>query len=530
MHISNGKMVTGERKKSNKISKILIAGIIICTVMIIGIVALMLYMQTSILKVYVDGQPKTVSKEVITVDKETGKMSIALQDFAKLLGYQYNNGEYNDLSEDTDKCYIQTSNEAASFFANSNIIYKSPITKDRSTYEYYDLGDIVKQDQATGKLYTNEKGAELGCNINIEYSAKTNTLSIFTLPYLVEHYKAEATKWGYLYEGDKNDYENQKALLYGFVIVKKDKSSNKVGVVNTKKQELLGIKYDKLKFNENTNEFFAYDDNKVGLVSVKGEVLIPIKYEDIQVLDKDLELYVVTNNKKKGVANKQGEYVIYTEYDEIGIKSSEFKNDRIVNPYLLMGEVIPVQKNQKWGLFDKKGNQILPLEYDKIGCNGTNGNKANSETTNSLAIIPNYKAIILKKNDKYGIYNTKGVELVQCALDSAYSTSKSGVNTYYMVYNGQVMNIAEYLNKFMPESTKQQTDEQQGEEEQTSEQQYGNEQNNEQQGGEQQNSEGQTEEQQDEEQQNSEQQTDEQQGEEEQNDEQYDEQQYDEEY
>lgn len=473
MHISNGEIVTEKQRKTNGISKLLIAGIIICMVMIIVIVCLMIYMQTSVLKLYVDGQAKSIPEGVISVDQETGKMTISLQDFAKLLGYQYNNGEYNILSEDTDKCYIQTSDETASFFANSNIIYKSPITKERTTYEYYDLGDIVRQDE-TGKIYTNERGAELGCDINIEYDAQKNSLYVFTLPYLVEYYKNLVTEWGYVYDIEDKDLENRKALLYGFLIVKKGEenaeSSDKVGVINTENKEILGLKYDKLMYNENTNEFFAYDDNKVGLVSVKGETLIPIKYEGLEVLDKDLELYIVTNNKKKGVANKKGEYVIYTEYDEIGIKSTDFENDRIVNPYLLMGEVIPVKKEQRWGLFDKKGNQILPIEYEEIGCSGETKNKIGSETANSLIIIPNYKAIVLRKNGKYGIYNTKGIELVQCALDSAYSTSKGGVNTYYMVYNGQVMNIAEYLNKFMPETTKQQnrdsekTDEQQSSE------------------------------------------------------------------
>ena len=46
-----------------------------------------------------------------------------------------------------------------------------------------------------------------------------------------------------------------------------------------------------------------------------------------------------------------------------------------------------------------------------------------------------------------------------------------------MVYNGQVMNIAEYLNKFMPEATKQQGEGQQNSGEQTDEQQGGEQQN-----------------------------------------------------
>lgn len=488
MHISNGEIVTGEARRTEKSSKLIIVGIIICIIMIIAIGSVIFYMQSSILKIYVDGVSKNVPEELFIVDQSTGEMSVSLLDLAKLLGYQYNNGEYNELSEDTNKCYIQTEYETASFFTNSNIIYKSPITKEKNTYEYYDLGDIVRKDESTGKLYTNEKGAELGCDITIDYDTKKNTIQIFTLPYLAQYYETEVTQWGYV-SGFTNsekvtqeDIENQKALLYGMIIVKRNEESEKLGVINTKKEEIIGLKYDELTYNENTDEFFAYDDNNVGLLSSKGETLIPTKYEEIDVLDKEIGLYVVTtSDSKKGVVNKSGEYVIYVEYDEIGIDASDFKNDKIVNQYLLMDEVIPVQQNKKWGLFDKNGNMILPTEYDEIGCKGKNAN--DKEPTNSLLIIPNYKGIVLGKNDKYGIYNTKGVELVQCALDSAYSTSRSGINTYYMVYNGQVMNIAEYLNKFMPETTKQQnrdsekTDEQQSSEgqndgQQGEEQQY----------------------------------------------------------
>lgn len=511
MHISNGKIVTEQPRETSSASKWIIVGIVICLIIILVLVTLIMYMQSSVLKVYVDGVSKSVPEELFIINQETGEISVSLQDLAETLGYRYNNGEYNVLSEDTDKCYIQTSNETASFFLNSNIIYKSPINKDRNTYEYYDLGEVVRKDDQTGKLYTNEKGAELSCNISIDYDINKNTIQIFTLPYLVQYYNTAVTEWGYVSAIEEDDLENQKAILYGLLLVKKDEESEKIGIISTENKEIVGLKYDKLIFNENTENFFAYDGDKVGIVSSKGSTIIQIKYEDIAVLDKDLKLYVVTSNKKKGVVNENGRYIIYAEYDEIGINPSEFENDNITNQYLLMGEVIPAKQNQKWGLFDKKGNNIVPFEYDEIGCSNKS-NIVSEQSANSLLIIPNYKAIVLGKENKYGIYNTKGDELVQCALDAAYSISSGGVNTYYMIYNNQIMNIAEYLNQFMPNTSNQQTtqntenNEQQSNEEQNSqnnqqeqtnqgsenaEEQNGDTQSNEQQGQQEQNQEGQ---------------------------------------
>ena len=107
--------------------------------------------------------------------------------------------------------------------------------------------------------------------------------------------------------------------------------------------------------------------------------------------------------------------------------------------------------------FDINGNIILPLEYDTIGySSGVSG-----KVVNSLLIVPSYKGIVFgkdylipdgrstKKVRYYGIYDNKGTELIPTRLTNAYFVVNAGVNTYYMEYQGQTLNIEEYLEAHM---------------------------------------------------------------------------------
>ena len=57
-------------------------------------------------------------------------------------------------------------------------------------------------------------------------------------------------------------------------------------------------------------------------------------------------------------------------------------------------------------------------------------------------VIPQYEAIVVGKEDKYGIINTNGEEYVPRMLDTVYSITSSGEDKYYMSFtwpeeNGQ---------------------------------------------------------------------------------------------
>ena len=120
------------------------------------------------------------------------------------------------------------------------------------------------------------------------------------------------------------------------------------------------------------------------------------------MIDKQTGLYIVKNGNKYGVLDNSGNIVIHSEYEKIGIDTSNFPNDSI---------------NNKWGLFNTSGKLIVPIEFDEIGCKQSNTN-ANMK---NILLVPTYKAIVMgkvKDNNvrNYGIYDNQGRTLIPCAL------------------------------------------------------------------------------------------------------------------
>lgn len=437
--------LSGMEEKNTKKSKtttIILICIVLLILAIIGIVIFMIVVQDMVLKIYIDGKLVTLRENVIIVDNSSNKVYVSIKDIAPYLNYEAHNGEYKVFSEDTNKCWVNTKRETASFFLNSNKICK--VYPDQTMdYEEYRIDDPVIE--KNGKLYVTDDGIKIGFNTTFVYDKSSNTITINTLPNLVSKYSN--TMKGYGYGGVSSDFENQKAILYNLFIVKK--SNGLYGVVDSKNNEIISSKYQSMVFSENTQEFSVRSTtNKVGIVTKTGETKIDLLYDNIITLDKNSELYVVKVDNKYGVVNGKGNGIIYAEYDQIGIASKNFPADNISNKYLLFDNFIPVYKNKKWGAFDKSGNIIVPIEYDNMGYTST---KAGGKVVNPLLIVPNYKAIVLgKRNEEekktyYGIFDYTGKQIVPVRLDNAFSTTSEGNNTYWMTYNGKEMNIEEYI-------------------------------------------------------------------------------------
>jgi len=430
-----------QNKKGNKATTIILIFIVLIILAIIGLLIFMVSIQGMGLKVHIDGSLTTLSKDTIVIDEENDRVYVAIKDIAPSLGYDAHNGEYKLFSEDTNKCWVETKDETASFFLNSNKISKV-VPDQTEDYEDYTIQEPVIE--MNGKLYVTTEGAEIAFNSNFDYDKQTNTIRISTLPYLLEYYDMVMKRYGY---SISSDFDNQKAVRYGLFIVRK--SNGLLGVVDSQNQEVISSKYTSMQFNENMQEFFVKSTTgKVGIVTADAEIKIDLLYDDIQMLDKESGLYVVRSNNKYGVIDNTGNTIIHLEYDKIGVDSDKFPTNNISNKYLLFDNAIAVYKERKWGFFDKTGKLIIPVEYDELGFSS---GRVNNKVVNTLLIVPSYKAIILgKKIDKqvqYGIYNYLGNEIVPTVLTSAYSVTSSGVNTYYMIHNGQERNIEEYIKK-----------------------------------------------------------------------------------
>lgn len=425
-------------EKNKKIMKLILIIVTILTILSIVLVAMIMYMQSTMLKVSIDGVSKSFSEGFFVF--ENNKVYVPIKDFSKLIGYEVYNGEYKKNTEDTNKCYIETINEVATFSLGSNKIYK---TKPNSTeYENFTIEDQVKN--INGKLYISSEGIAIACNIVFNYSVEQNAITIYTLPKLIESYTSVATKAGY--ETISEDFSCQKAILQELIVAQKE--NGKIGVLNLKGEDVIGAKYDKITFLESTKEFFVTNNNKVGILSIKGEVKIPLENDELKLLDNDLRLYLATNNGKKGVLDDNGKIIIYKEYDEIGIDSTLFPSNDIKNEYLLFDNAIPVKKDGKYGLYDKNGKEILPITYTGFGFISST---TKDKSVNNLLIIPEYEGIVLsveygeerEKTKKYGVVNSLGEEIVPFGLDEIYSITSQGKEEYYVVYQGNTLSLSQ---------------------------------------------------------------------------------------
>ena len=116
-----------------------IVGIILGLLLVaaIGLICLMYYIQTTELKITVDGKSNTKLKNVFIFEGD--QIYIPIRVFASYVGYESYSGDYKQYEEDTTKCYVQSQNEVASFSLGSNKIYKTLLDNNNNDYEYFEI-------------------------------------------------------------------------------------------------------------------------------------------------------------------------------------------------------------------------------------------------------------------------------------------------------------------------------------------------------------------------------------------------------
>lgn len=436
-------------EKNDKVKKIIKISIIVAVIALFIVLAVYMYiyyMDLKTLKMSVDNKNVTISNDMFVID-ETGKVYVSIKDFSSAVGYEYYQGDYGKYTEDSSKCYLVNKNEVAGFELGSNKLYKLDPTETSPNYEWYEIKEPVKV--LNGKLYCISDAIKTACNLKFNYNSEKNRIRVTTLEKLVSAYQEVAiSKYGYA--GIDTTYANEKALLYNMMVIKKaetdangkvQKDKYKYGVVSLDNKNIIGTKYDNIKFTEVTQEFFVTSSKKVGILSNEGAQKIDLNYDELKLLDNELRLYYVRNGDMKGVLDKNGKRIVYIEYNQIGIDQSKFPSNEITNGKLLFDNCIPVMKNNKWGLFDINGNQLLDTVYDSIGYIA--GTKKDT-VENNLAIIPQVEGIVICKDGKYGIINSTGKFIAPCSFDKIYSITNLGTDTYYLTVGTQTITLDEY--------------------------------------------------------------------------------------
>ena len=428
-----------EDKKGKKAPTILLITICLVVLIIISIVVYLSYIKSNSLHLNLDGVPNNDIKKLL-VFEEDGSIYVPIKEVAKYFQYESYNGEYNNASEEISRCYVQNDSEIANLSLGTKKIYKLDITKkSNSEYEMIEIDKPIKA--INGVLYMTTDAMEKVFNVSYIYDQNTNSIDIYTLPYLINFYENRILDYGYV-ELSK-EYTNNKAILKDILIVKKDHEKNKYGAIDVEGNIILEPKYDNITYQYNTGNFLVKSNEKYGIIGSNTQTKVPIIYTNLEILDNQTGLYIVKNERNQcGVIDSNGNIKISIENDEIGIDISKFKENNIKSKYILVDDLIPVRKDKYWGLYNKNGNQVTEYEYDNFGYIA-NSNK----NTLNLLVIPEYNVLVACKDKKYTLVNSIGEKIFAVIADDIYMTITNQEKHYYINVNNRQIDAEQYLDK-----------------------------------------------------------------------------------
>ena len=380
-----------QKTEEPKGKKIVLILLILSIVLVIIIIALMIVLgsqETVGITLYINDQQQELSDTLIIQD-EQGNQYIELENLSDILGYQFDNSEYQTYGVDTTKCYIRNENLISGFELDSNIVYKYEIGTNLD-YQYYDLNHNIIM--YNGKLYI--AIADLVEALNLYCTTdENNVIRISSAEHLSNSYQQQLQERGYTLSTDQN---NQKALAYGWLIVSKD---GVWSVLNTSFEEIIGAKFASIYFDEvNLNYIVSNSNGKYGIIDNTGVIEQPLKYDGLEPLNYENMLYKVKNNSQYGIMKSDGTMLAQIIYDEIGYQAEPQSN-------ILYTLIIPELENET------------------------------------------EKTIVVKQNEKYGlIYLETGETLLPCDhLDKLYSVNELGEVEYKVEVQEQTLDLLQYL-------------------------------------------------------------------------------------
>lgn len=171
------------------------------------------------------------------------------------------------------------------------------------------------------------------------------------------------------------------------------------------------IKYDKSKFKYenraiNRNYFLMNNENKYGVIDKNGNEIIKPNYDIIEIPNPEKPVFIC----KKSYNSETSEYIsevfddngkeLFTDFYRVeGIYIEES-----VDEIHYQKEVLKYKENGKYGLINFEGKRITKAKYDDI---------QNLEFKEGMLLV--------KEKNKYGVINVKGENI----LDSKYDKIES---------------------------------------------------------------------------------------------------------
>lgn len=394
------------KKEMDTAPKVLLMLIIFVALLIIAIIIILL-------KVKMEAVILSVNNKVVN-DYDTTKLVtdidsvtyINIEEFSKLVRYEYHKGEYKSFSNEEDKCYVIGKEETATFYLNDNKVNKLPVDKQfEEKYREHLVQNSIKI--KNGSMYAPIDAISIAFNVKVVISK--NAVQINTLDNLVKLDNNNLVKWGYT-DISEQSFENHKALLYDRLIVKKEDGLYKI-INRTNTKEIVPDKYEEIEFVESAQQFLVTNIlGKVGIIDIDGKIEIEPIYDSLTILEDEEKLYIA-------------------------------------------------QKDTKYGIIKADNTEVVKFKYDSIGCDMTSvelGGK--TKVVTPVTTINECNGIVVKKNEKYGVIDIKENIIVPIEVDSIYSLkNENDKNEYFMIYNGEELNIIKMLIEqgIIPDSEKE---------------------------------------------------------------------------
>lgn len=98
-----------QEPQKSKSKKLILVLLMFSIIFAIGILCLMVYLKSNMTNgttLYINGEQKEIASDLLITGSD-GNQYIALRKLAELLGYGFDNSEYNNYGMDTTKCYVK---------------------------------------------------------------------------------------------------------------------------------------------------------------------------------------------------------------------------------------------------------------------------------------------------------------------------------------------------------------------------------------------------------------------------------------
>ena len=181
---------------------------------------------------------------------------------------------------------------------------------------------------------------------------------------------------------------------------------------NAKKYEIAKV--------EQYNYFVLKQNEKSGVIDKNGNKIIETEYEDVKIPNPEQAIFICYKSNEVKVLNEKQEEILnkYEKVEPIRLKN-------IASDLMYEKSVLRYYKNGKYGLIDFKGKEITKPIYDEIDG------------------LP-YKEgeLLVKQNDKYGVINIKGSN--KFAGDIVSNKTQEGYRYGYINNNGKLILKVEY--------------------------------------------------------------------------------------